>query len=199
MKKSGKLYVCFVDFQKAFDTINSSVLWNVLRKTGVGGKLLTMLQIMYARLRSGVRCPNNLTEFFDCPSGVRQGCVLSPTLFSFRINELALEMAQNGMHGVQLIPDAIQVLLMLFADDVFLTSYCVRRLQKEMDVLKEFADNLYMTVNLTKTKIVIFRKGGFISAKEVCWCGANTIEDVNRYKYLGLHFTTKLSLTQMTG
>ena len=92
-----------------------------------------------------------------------------------------------------------EVLIILFADDVFLTSYYVRGLQKQIDVLKEFADNLSMTVNLTKTKTVIFRKAGFISAKEVWWHGANTIEVVNGYKYLGLHFTTKLSLTQMTG
>ena len=161
--------------------------------------MLTMLQSMYARVRSCVRCPNNLTEFVDCPSGVRQGCVLSPTLSSFLINEQAVEMAQKGMHGVQLTPDVIQVHIMLFADDVFLASYCVRGLQKQIDVLKEFADNSSMTVNLNKTKIVIFRKGGFISAKEVWWYGANTIEVVNSYKYLGLHFNTKLSLTQMTG
>ena len=56
-----------------------------------------------------------------------------------------------------------------------------------------------MNVNLNKTKIVIFPKGGFTSAKEVWWYGANTIEIINRYNYLGLHFITKLSQTQMTG
>ena len=85
------------------------------------------------------------------------------------------------MHGVQLTPDVIQVHIMLFADDVFLASYCVRGLQKQIDVLKEFADNSSMTVNLNKTKIVIFRKGGFISAKDVWFRGANTIEAVNSY------------------
>ena len=120
--------MCFVDFENAFDTINRSVLWNVLRKTAVWGEMLTMLQSMYARVRFGVQCPNNRTEFFDCPNGVRQGCVLSPTSFSFLISELALEMAQNGIHGVQLTPDVIQVFIMLFTNDVFLTSYCVRGL-----------------------------------------------------------------------
>ncbi|WP_419653299.1 RNA-directed DNA polymerase, partial [Thiolapillus sp.] len=91
IKKSGKVYVCFVDFKKAFDTINRGVLWNVLRKAGVGGKMLKILQSMYNVVKSCVRCPESLTDLFDCPSGVRQGCVLSPTLFSFVINELALE------------------------------------------------------------------------------------------------------------
>ena len=154
LKKSGKVFVCFADFKKAFDTINRSVLWNVLRKSGVGGKMLRILQSTYIRVRSCVRCPDNLTEFFECPNGVRQGCVLSHTLFSFLINELALDIAQNGMYGVQLTPDVVQVLIMLFANDVLLTSYCVAGLQRHIDVLKHFADNL-------------FRKGGFLAANEV--------------------------------
>ena len=52
LKKSDKVYVCFVDFKKAFDTINRSVLWNVLRKSGVGGKMLRILQSMYISVRS---------------------------------------------------------------------------------------------------------------------------------------------------
>ena len=43
LKKSGKVYVCFVDVRKAFDTINKNVLWNVLRKSGVGGKMRRIL------------------------------------------------------------------------------------------------------------------------------------------------------------
>ena len=65
---------------------------------------------------------------------MRQGCVLSPTLFSFVINELALEVAKNGSYGIQLTPDIIQILIMLFADDVILTSYCVKGLQIQIDL-----------------------------------------------------------------
>ena len=199
LKKSGKVYICFVDFKKAFDTINRNVLWNVLRKSGVGGKMLRILQSMYRSVRSCVRCPDNLTEFFECPTGVRQGGVLSPTLFSFLINELALEIAQNGMYGVQLTPDVVQILVMLFADDVLFASYCVAGLQRQIDILKHFADNFSMTVNMSKTKIIVFRKGGFLAANEVWRYGDEEIEVVNSYKYLGLYFTTKLSLTQAVG
>ncbi len=195
-KKSGKVYVCFVDFKKAFDTINRSMLWNVLRKAGVGGKMLKILQSMYKITKSCVRCPESLTDFFDCPRGVRQGCVLSPTLFSFFINELALDVAKNGLYGVQLTPDIIQILIMLFADDVILTSYCVKGLQIQINLLKRYADNFSMTVNMYKTKIIVFRKGGFLGANEIWRYGNEVIEVVNCYKYLGLHFTTKLSLTQ---
>jgi len=125
LKKSGKVYICFVDFKKAFDTVNRGVLWDVLRKAGVGGKMMVMLQSMYKTVRACVRCPDNLTEVFDCPIGVRQGCVLSPTLFSFLVNELGLDVLQNGTHGIQLTPDIVQILILLFADDVVLASHCI--------------------------------------------------------------------------
>ena len=158
--------------------------------------MLNFLQSMYKIVKSCVRCPESLTDFFDCPRGVRQGCVLSPTLFSFFINELALDVAKNGLYGVQLTPDIIQILIMLFADDVILTSYCVKGLQIQINLLKRYADNFSMTVNMYKTKIIVFRKGGFLGANEIWRYGNEVIEVVNCYKYLGLHFTTKLSLTQ---
>ena len=195
-KKSGKVYVCFVGFKKAIDTINRSILWNVLRRAGVGGETLKILQSMYKIVKSCVRCPESLTDFFDCPRGVRQGCVLSPTLFSFFINELALDVAKNGLYGVQRTPDIIQILIMLFADDVILTSYCVKGFQIQINPLKRYADNFSMTVNMYTTKIIVFRKGGFLGANEIWRYGNEVIEVVNCFKYLGLHFTTKLSLTQ---
>lgn len=199
LKRSGKLYVCFVDFRKAFDCVNRAILWNTLRKAGVGGKMLRILQSMYKSVRSCVRCPDSITDFFECPIGVRQGCVLSPTLFSFLINELAVEVSEKGIHGVQLTPDVIQILILLFADDVALTSFSAWGLQKQINILKNFADNFGMSVNLSKTKVIVFRKGGFLAEREQWKYGNERIEVVNSYKYLGLHFTTKLSLTKAIG
>ena len=125
--------------------------------------------------------------------------MLSPTLLPFLINELALEIAQNGMYSVQLTPDVLQILIMLFADDVLFASYCVAGLQRQIYILKHFADNFSVTVNMSKTKIIVFRKGGFLAANEVWRYGDEEIEVVNSYKYLGLYFTTKLSLTQAVG
>ena len=103
------------------------------------------------------------------------------------------------MYGVQLTPDVVQILIMLFADDVLLTSYCVAGVQRQIDVLKHFAHNFSMTVNMSKTKIIVFRKGGFLAATEVWRYDDEEVEVVNCYKYLGLYFSTKLSLTQAVG
>ena len=159
--------------------------------------MLRILQSMYISVRSCVRCPDNLTEvflfvfcffvFFSVLIESDKGVCFSPTLFSFLLNELALDIAQNGMYVVQLTPDVVQILIMLFADDVLLTSYCVAGFQRQIDVLKHFADNFFMTIKISKTKIIVFRKGGFLAASEVLRYGDEEVEVVNSYKYLGLY------------
>ena len=66
--------------------------------------------------------------------------MLSPTLFSFLINKLAPEIAQNGVYGVQLARDVVHISIMLFADDVLLTSYYVAGLERQIDILKHFTE-----------------------------------------------------------
>ena len=66
---------------------------------------------------------------FDCPQGLRQGCVLSPTLFSILINEIATNVANEGKHGIQLLPGLIELFILLFADDGALLSCSPHGLQ----------------------------------------------------------------------
>ena len=67
-----------------------------------------------------MRINNEYSECFYCPVGVRQGCGISPTLFSLFINQLANHINETGVHGVQLLPTVIEleVFILLFADDV---------------------------------------------------------------------------------
>ena len=67
-------------------------------------------------------------------------------------------------------PDVVWIMIMLFADDVLLASYCVAGLQRQIDVLKYFAD-FFMIVNMSKAKINVFRKGRFLAANEVSLYG----------------------------
>ena len=66
---------------------------------------------MYKSLISYVRVNNHNTEFFICPFGLKQGCILSPGLFSLFINEIAVELSNVGQHGIQLQPGMLELFL----------------------------------------------------------------------------------------
>ena len=95
------------------------------------------LQGIYNSVKACVRDKHAYSDFFDCPRGVKQGCLLSPIMFSLFINELAVEIIRAGKHGIQLIPDAIEIFVMLFADYVILLSNTIVGLQNQLDHLKK--------------------------------------------------------------
>ena len=192
-QKRRKLYVAFIDFQKAFDTVQHNKLLKVLKDEGVKGKYFCVLKAMYESLVSCVRCNETYSEYFDCPVGVRQGCGLSPTLFSLFINQLANHVNSTGIHGVQLLPTYMEIFILLFADDVALISTSPGGLQAQLNSLKECCHNLGLTVNMNKTKIMVFRKGGYLGIREKWFFDGKQIEVVNSYCYLGFTFTTMLS------
>ena len=90
---------------------------------------------------------------------------MSPILFSLLINELANEILEKGKHGVSLGPAEIELFLLLFADDLTLLSSTVIGLQNQLNVLQEATQRLGLTVNLDKSKVVVFRKGGLLGCK----------------------------------
>ena len=188
-----KLYVAFVDFKKAFDSVQHNKLLEAVYKTGVKGKFFCALRAMYDSLLSCVRINNQCTDFFHCPTGVRQGCVLSPTLFSLFINNLAQYIDESGVHGIQLLPNMTELFILLFADDVALLSNTPTGLQSQLNSLKTCCDRLKLKVNKEKTKIMVFRKGGYLAQCEKWVYDGEPVEVVNSYTYLGFTFTTMLS------
>ena len=89
---------------------------------------------------------------------------------------------------------------LLLADDVALVSltpgFFAGGLQNQLNNLKAEADRLKLEVNLAKTSIIVFRKGGHLSRHERWTYGNVELEVVNSYNYLGIALTTKLSTTQ---
>ena len=127
--------MAFIDFHKAFDTICRTKLWTVLHRNGLRGKVAIALQSMYAIVKARVRAEGELTDVFLCPRGLKQGEVCTPVLFSLFINELTKDITESGKHGIQLAPDLIELLILLFADDVFLFSDSVFGLQTQLNIL----------------------------------------------------------------
>ena len=192
-KKGSKLYVAFVDLKKAFDSVRRHVLIKMLSNAGVSSKFICAIKAIYEQVFSSVRVNSFMTEMFECPIGLRQGCVLSPTLFSIVINEIATRMAEEGKHGVQMLPGLIELFILLFADDLALMSSTPHGLQVQIDCVHRVCEELGLTVNIDKTKVMVFRKGGFLGQHEKWFIDGKRLEVVNKYVYLGYTFTTTMS------
>ena len=95
------MYFCFIDYTKAFDCVDHNKLWKILRETGIPDHLTCLLRNLYAGQEATVRTGRGTTDWFHIGKGVRQGCILSPSLFNlyaeYIMRNAGLEEAQAGI------------------------------------------------------------------------------------------------------
>ena len=150
---------------------------------------------MYENVKARIRRGAKFTDYINCTRGVKQRDVCSPVLFSLFINELALDIINDGRHGVSLSSDFVQLVILLFADDMILLSETVIGLQTQLNSLFSAASRLQLKVNMNKSNIVVFRNGGYLGARERWVYGDCMMKVVNSYKYLGIRKTLLLCRT----
>ena len=119
--------------------------------------------------------------------GVRQGECLSPFLFSIYLNDLEEEINLKGADGIDI--GMVKLLLLLYADDIVLFAYSSDELQSLLETLQNYCIRWKLTVNTSKTKIVIFRKGGRLPRDLRFIYNGEEIEIVKQFSYLGIVFT----------
>ena len=81
-KRGQKIFSCFIDFRKAFDSIPRDTLFTKLLKIGISGKFFNILKTLYKNDNCCVKLSEGLTKTFVANQGVKQGCILSPLLFN---------------------------------------------------------------------------------------------------------------------
>ena len=77
------IYFWFIDFAKAFDCVDYNKVWKILKAMGISDHLTCLLRNLYADQEATVRTTHGTTDWFQIGKRVRQGCILSPCLFSF--------------------------------------------------------------------------------------------------------------------
>ena len=76
------MYFCFIDYAKAFDCVDHSKLWKILKEMGIPDHLTCLLRNLYAGQEAIVRTGHGKTDWFQVRKRVHQGCILSPCLFN---------------------------------------------------------------------------------------------------------------------
>ena len=175
-------HCCFIDLRKAFDRVWRNGLWKRLWDEGIRGKFWRVCKNMYEDTKSCVLLGKERTDFFDVSMGVKQGCTLSPILFSIFINTLAKEIEESGI-GV--VINGIKVAILLYADDIVIIASSEDELKQGLRIVTDWGKKWRCSFNQDKSKVVVF--GQRKKKGEVTWTlGGKIIEQVNTYKYLGL-------------
>ena len=115
-----------------------------------------------------------------------QAGLSSPLQFAIFISELSNYLDTNGAKGCQLMPDTTEINALYYADDIVVMADTIGGLNKHIKSIQDFCKNWGMKVNMSKTQIMVFRKGGPISRYEKWTYNDHPLDIVSEYKYLGL-------------
>ena len=107
IEQDRPLYMVFVDFSKAFDTVGRTGLWQLLKKYGCPEKFTTMIEALYTGMMANVSVGGEVSESFRVTNGVKQGCVLVPTLFSIFLSAMLDDAFRDMGDGIY-SPDRAQ-------------------------------------------------------------------------------------------
>ena len=155
------LFVCQIDFEKAFDRVPRELLWQRLEERGVHGPMLQALKKAYEKVMLRVRVDGRTGDPFESTAGVKQGCPLSPTLFGLFIEAYADYLAAKDALAPDIMAagdsptvDGQRLPLLFYADDLSLFATTHRRLLQMLTTLREYCEAFGMKVNVTKSEVL---------------------------------------------
>ena len=186
-KRGKKIFSCFVDFSKAFDSVPRDTLFTKLTKIGISGKFFNILKTIYKNDSCQVKLDDGLTKIFYANQGVKQGCILSPLLFNIFLADLSSQLDEEGCKPLKL-HESDFISCIIWADDIVLLSETEEGLQCMLNHLSEYTKENGMRINTDKTKGMIFNKSGKFFRRNFKF-DSEQIFTTNSYKYLGFIVT----------
>ena len=157
--KNKKLYMCFVDLEKAFDRVPRKVVEWALREREIPEVIVRAVMSLYEGAKTRVRVGSELSEEFGVNVGVHQGSVLSPLLFAIVV-DVVTERAREGL-----------LMEMLYADDLVLMSETMDGLREKFQKWKDAFECKGLKVNLKKTKVMVSGSEGEVLKSKIDPCG----------------------------
>ena len=174
------LYHVFIDFKKAFGRVWNATLWSTMRHFNINANLIRMIQNLYDKATSTVYLNNNTGDWIRTTVEVRQGCVLSPTLFNIFLERIMTD-ALNDHEGTVSIGGR-NITNLRFADDIDGLAGREEELADLVERLDKTSTAFGMQINAEKTKLMTNNTNGFSTDIRV---NGEKLDCINRFKYLG--------------
>lgn len=202
------LFIAFIDLTKAFDLVSREGLFQLLPVIGCPPKLLSLIRSFHDNMMSTVQFDGNISDPFKIQSGVKQGCVLAPTLFGIFFALLLKYAFGQHTEGIYLHSRSdgklfnpsrlkaktkvrqVPIRDMLFADDAAIATHTEDELQYLMDQFSKACDDFGLTISVKKTQIL--HQG--TETNPNITLNNDTLVNVDKFTYLGSTVTCNLSL-----
>ena len=172
IEQQQELYIVFVDFSKAFDTVDRDLLWKVLRLFGCPERLVEMIRLFHDGMKATVCVGDEQSNNFPINHGTKQGCVLAPNLFTLFLAVLLMKMKNETSKGVYVRTRHDGKLFnlarlkamtktqnetiteLLFADDTALVAHSAADMQEILDKFATAAGDMGLKINISKTEML---------------------------------------------
>ena len=215
-EQNRELFSTYVDLTKAFDTVSRTGLWKIMAKFGIPEKFIAIIRSFHDEMQASVSVEGESSSAFQVSNGVKQGCVLAPTLFSimftgmlriaFQDNTdcIAVDWRTDG-GGLFRLPrlnaktKVCQAYLrdFLFADDCGLNANSQEAMQRTMDKLSEACDAFGLTISIKKTEVLHQPAPGSHTDNQeppTIMVKGQALQTVNKFIYLGSALTSDTQL-----
>ena len=192
--QGSHVFACFIDYSKAFESVNYWKLFSKLLDDGVNCLVVNLLAFWYSNQTAAVRWQSSISSKFCIRNGVRQGGVLSPYLFTRYIRDMIRSVADVGV-GCVVGGQFINILA--YADDIVVVAPSWRAMQLLLSVLNAQSVMLVLACNTNKTVCMVFtpKSRNKIVSSEFprLKIGDTFIQFVDSFKYLGHYIVCDLS------
>ena len=202
LEQDQRLYIVFVNFTKASDTVGRTGLWKLLRKYGCPEKFTSMIESLHSGTKAKVNDGGGTSEAFNVTNGVKQGCVMAPTLFSIFLSamlDVAFQGRREGVY-IQSRQDAdlfnvthfkartkctlTLVTELLFADDSALIAHSPEGMQQVMNAFSDASKKFGLKINIKKTEVLYQPNSSRTQEMDILVDGQK-LNSVPEFTYLG--------------
>jgi hypothetical protein len=179
-RQNTQLWLMFIDYAKAFDTVNHDVLWSALLEFGVPHHLVWLLKGLYSKTKGQMRIGKSHTTPFDIGKGVRQGCILSPMLFNL-CGEMIMRMVAEDLDDRKgCTIGGRDIWNLRYADDTTLIATSHDELVKQAESLRKHSLKFGLKINPAKTHMMVIN----CEPQTINLDGAD-VNCVDSFNYLG--------------
>ena len=174
------LYTVFVNFQKAFDRVDRDAIWRLMYHYGFPPKFVAIIQQLYEDATCQVIHDGKLTAPFSVQTSVRQGCLLSPTIFLMVVDWVMRQSTAGQRTGIQWTFTK-QLEDLDFADDIGLLSHKQQDVQEKLCRVAAETEKTGLQINIGKTEDMRVNS----NQDDPLRLHQENIKEVDKFVYLG--------------